>query len=124
LVPGAIMRDVRCGGRRNSRAELHQQNRVAGYSTARLTFIMVPMRAIRRYCNAIATAFRPQRIILFGSHATGTADANSDVDLLVVTARAKPHSRRRRLSLEIRQQFNPDFPVDIIVRDPAFVASA
>lgn len=84
---------------------------------------MVPMRDIRRYCNAIATAFRPQRIILFGSHATGTANASSDVDLLVITARAKPHSRRRRLSLEIRERFNPDFPVDIIVRDPAFVVA-
>jgi hypothetical protein len=30
---------------------------------------MVSMPDIKRYCDAIAAAFKPQRIILFGSHA-------------------------------------------------------
>jgi predicted nucleotidyltransferase len=32
----------------------------------------------------IAAQFDPERIILFGSHAYGTPNADSDVDLLVV----------------------------------------
>ncbi len=32
----------------------------------------------------LVDGFRPQRIILFGSRARGTADARSDVDLLVI----------------------------------------
>ncbi len=78
------------------------------------------MHDIKRYCDAIATAFEPQRIILFGSYAYGKPEADSDVDVLVVM----PKSRRmgRRPSLRIREQINADFPVDILVRDPAFVA--
>jgi uncharacterized protein len=32
----------------------------------------------------IVSTFHPQRIILFGSHAIGRADLNSDLDLLIV----------------------------------------
>lgn len=34
--------------------------------------------------------FEPQRIVLFGSHARGTADARSDVDILVIGEFAEP----------------------------------
>lgn len=81
---------------------------------------MVPMKDIKRYCDKIATAFKPQKIILFGSHAYGEPHEDSDVDVLVVM----PKSRRlgRRASLKIRQQISAPFSVDIIVRDPSFVA--
>jgi predicted nucleotidyltransferase len=39
---------------------------------------------IRRAVQALVEEFRPYRVILFGSHARGSADARSDVDLLVV----------------------------------------
>ena len=79
------------------------------------------MRDIQHYCDAIAAAFHPQRIILFGSHAYGRPTPDSDVDVLVVM----PKSRRlgRRPSLKIREKIGADFPVDILVRDPAFVES-
>src|SRR4051794_31061312 len=44
----------------------------------------VPLRAIRKLAREIAEKFRPERIILFGSHAYGTPHADSDVDLLVI----------------------------------------
>lgn len=44
----------------------------------------VPMRVIRRYAQAIADEFHPDKIILFGSHAYGTPNEDSDVDLLVI----------------------------------------
>ena len=46
---------------------------------------MVATQDIEKYCQRIAREFRPERIILFGSHAYGTADENSDVDLMVVS---------------------------------------
>ncbi|MDQ3622517.1 MAG: nucleotidyltransferase domain-containing protein [Verrucomicrobiota bacterium] len=79
------------------------------------------MQDIQRYCDAIAAAYRPQRIILFGSHAYGEPDLDSDVDALVVMPTSK--RLKPRVSLEIRERIEANFPVDIIVRDPAFVAA-
>lgn len=77
---------------------------------------MVSMTSIRRYCDAIAREFHPQRIVLFGSHAGGKPHQDSDVDVLVLM---KPRrSMGRRPSLAIRQRVPASFPVDVIVRDP------
>ena len=77
------------------------------------------MKDIQCYCDAIGAAFRPRRIILFGSHAYGTPNANSDVDVFVMMPKSKRSGRRA--SLKIREKVSAGFPVDIIVRDPAFV---
>jgi len=50
--------------------------------------------AIRR----LAEGFDPERIILFGSQARGTADDRSDADFLIIT---KLTSKRRTLILEM-----------------------
>ena len=81
---------------------------------------MVSIKDIQRYCDAIGAAFNPDRIILFGSHAYGTPHADSDVDVLVMIPRSRMLGRRA--SLKIREKVNANFPVDIVVRDPAFVA--
>lgn len=82
---------------------------------------MVSSRDIKRYCDEIAAVFKPQRIILFGSHAYGKPHEDSDVDVLVVM----PKSRRMgsRPSLKIRRTVRAGFPVDILVRDPQFMAA-
>ncbi len=81
---------------------------------------MVAMQDIRRYCDSIAVAIKPQQIILFGSYAYGRPDADSDVDVLVVMSKSKKMGRR--VSLEIREKVGADFPVDIVVRDSGFLA--
>jgi predicted nucleotidyltransferase len=43
---------------------------------------------IQRYCDKIAEAFKPQRIVLFGSSAYGKPTPDSDVDVLVVMKKA------------------------------------
>ena len=58
-------------------------------SAATLSFPMIAMQEIQRYCDAIAAVFKPQRIILFGSHAYGNPTPDSDVDLLVVIPKAR-----------------------------------
>ena len=42
------------------------------------------MAVSRRFARQVAERFRPEKIILFGSHAYGTPHPDSDVDILVV----------------------------------------
>jgi predicted nucleotidyltransferase len=77
---------------------------------------MVSRGQIQNYCNAIARAFGPEKIILFGSHAYGRPREDSDVDVLVVMRPARQHGRRP--SLAIRRKVSAAFPVDILVKAP------
>ncbi len=74
---------------------------------------------IQRYCDQIAEAFKPERIVLFGSYAYGKPTPDSDVDVLVVMKKA------RRLWMDatqkIHEKVSAGFPVDVIVRDPDFL---
>jgi len=45
---------------------------------------MVTAADIQKMVDLIADRFQPEKIILFGSYADGTATEDSDVDLLVV----------------------------------------
>lgn len=45
---------------------------------------MVSQSILDEICRRLVEGFAPQRIILFGSQARGTADDRSDVDLLVI----------------------------------------
>jgi len=74
----------------------------------------VPRWLIRRYANAIAAEFHPDKIILFGSYANGTPHADSDVDLLVVMPTRNPHDQ----AVRIQYRLTAPFPVDLIVRTP------
>ncbi len=64
----------------------------------------------------IRDRFNPDRIILFGSHARGTAGPDSDVDLLVVMP---VEGNKRAKQLEIRMALHDiRVPKDIIVTTP------
>jgi predicted nucleotidyltransferase len=64
----------------------------------------------------IVEALAPQRIILFGSHAYGQPNSDSDVDLLVVMeSDERPAARATRVSRLLRPR---PFPMDIVVRTP------
>ncbi len=69
-------------------------------------------RAIERIVNAL----HPEKIILFGSFASGKPTPDSDVDLMVVMeTTARPVER----AVEVGRQLIPRvFPVDIIVKTP------
>lgn len=76
---------------------------------------MVEQAQIEDFANRIAKEFKPERIILFGSYASGSASPDSDVDLLVVL----PHDGKGwRVATQIRQRLRPSFPMDLIVRTP------
>ena len=64
----------------------------------------------------VVERFDPERIILFGSHARGTAGPDSDVDLLVVMP---VRGLKRDKHLEIRAALHDvRLPKDIIVTTP------
>jgi predicted nucleotidyltransferase len=74
----------------------------------------VPMRAIRRFARQVAERFQPDKIILFGSYAYGTPNADSDVDILVIM----PARNQRSKAGRIRWEVPAPFPMDLIVRTP------
>ena len=70
--------------------------------------------------DRIVGRFHPSRVVLFGSHARGTAHDGSDVDLLVVMPDG---TDRRQAAVEMRVLLG-DMPVakDIIVTTPDHIA--
>jgi predicted nucleotidyltransferase len=86
------------------------------FSNAREEVIMIAFEQIQAASEAIAKAFQPEQIILFGSYAYGTPTPDSDVDLLVVMP-FEGHEAHQALA--IRQQVPLSFPADLVVRSPA-----
>jgi len=79
---------------------------------------MVNRRSIQKFVGHLAREFAPERVVLFGSYARGTASDDSDVDLLVIM----DHDRRNvDQSLAITRSIDRSFPLDLIVRKPAEV---
>jgi predicted nucleotidyltransferase len=74
----------------------------------------VPLRVIRRFARQVTECFRPDKIILFGSHAYGTPHADSDVDIVVIM----PTRNQLDQAVKIELACDPPFPLDIIVRTP------
>src|SRR5437764_15483519 len=77
---------------------------------------MVPARSIEAVVDSILEHFQPEKVILFGSHAAGAPDPDSDVDLLVII-----HYRGRRnlVATKVRLLRDVHFPLDVLVRTPA-----
>jgi uncharacterized protein len=71
-------------------------------------------RAIDDLVLAIVNQFSPDRVILFGSHAYGTPQPWSDVDLLVVMDTPQGEGRAMQA---VRNSMPPrPFSVDVVVR--------
>lgn len=77
----------------------------------------VPVQdSIREMARRIAAEFHPDKIILFGSHARGQADPDSDVDLLVVMP---VEGSKRQKATEIDGALaDRTIPLDLIVVTP------
>ena len=79
----------------------------------------IPRRVIRAFARQVAEKFRPEKIILFGSHAYGQPHEGSDVDILVIM----PARNELDQALKIRLAVSAPFPMDLIVRTPQKIAS-
>ncbi len=74
---------------------------------------------LRHIRNRIVKHYDPEKIILFGSRAAGSAQRESDFDLLIIKqTRRHPIERSMEVSSLFRDR---DFGLDVIVRTPAEV---
>lgn len=77
-------------------------------------------KLIDKMARRLARRFKPEQIILFGSHARGAAGPDSDVDLLVVMPLT---GSKRDKEIEMRVALDDILiPFDIIVVTPDEVA--
>jgi predicted nucleotidyltransferase len=63
--------------------------------------------------NLIVRTFDPEKIILFGSYASGNPVPESDVDLFIIMNSNKPSWEK---SIEVSLALKHTFPIDIIVK--------
>lgn len=69
--------------------------------------------------DKIKEKFNPQKVILFGSYASGKANKDSDVDILVImNTQLKSYKQAALIRLTLDESFGVLFPMDIIVRSP------
>ncbi len=57
---------------------------------------MISKNRISEIAIKIAQNYEPEKIILFGSYATGTANDDSDLDFIIVKKTDKPKHKRGR----------------------------
>lgn len=71
---------------------------------------------VAKVVRRIARSVKPERVILFGSRASGQAGEDSDIDLVVVYSGSKT---KREVQVGIHKLFpNPDFSMDVFVLTP------
>jgi predicted nucleotidyltransferase len=74
---------------------------------------MINHEILEEAARRIVEKFHPEKIILFGSQARGTADNHSDVDLLVISTIKE---KRRKLMVDMRNVLNElEYAFDVIV---------
>ena len=73
-------------------------------------------RTLGQMVELIVKRFAPERIILFGSHATGHAGPDSDLDLLVVMTPNRSKTWQELEILKVLRRYR--MPKDVIVTTP------
>ncbi|MEW5692115.1 MAG: nucleotidyltransferase domain-containing protein [Candidatus Hydrogenedentota bacterium] len=75
---------------------------------------MITQEQIDEIKRKIVESFKPQKIILFGSYATGTPQKDSDLDLLIIKDSDLPAHIQNRNVRKILADLK--VPVDVIVK--------
>ncbi len=83
---------------------------------------MIEESEISRVAARMAEAANAERVILFGSHARGEADEDSDVDLLIIAESDLPRFKRSPPLYRLLRPY--PFPMDLIVYTPQEVEAA
>ena len=76
---------------------------------------MVELSKINEFVQEVAEKFNPEKVVLFGSYADGSATEDSDVDLFVMMNYT---GRSAEQALAIRRAIRRAFPLDLIVKTP------
>ncbi len=77
---------------------------------------MISQSEIDRIINRIVEVYQPEKVILFGSYASGNASENSDLDILLVKETdEEPVARAAGVRKALRDFL---FPMDILIYTP------
>ncbi len=77
---------------------------------------MIDENEIKRVATVIGVESNADQVIMFGSHARGDANENSDVDLLIIAESNLPRFKRSR---RLYKLFRPyPFSMDLLVYTP------
>jgi predicted nucleotidyltransferase len=77
---------------------------------------MIGTDKISEIVNKIASGYNPEKIILFGSYATGNPNEDSDLDLFVIKDTDLPRPQR---TVQVRKMiYGSMIPIDLIVYTP------
>ncbi len=82
---------------------------------------MVTQEQIAQMAQKIAEQYQPEKIILFGSYAQGTASEQSDIDLLIVIKNSELPRHKRTQPIRKMLWGSIDVPKDILVYTQAEV---
>lgn len=75
---------------------------------------------VEQYLKVLAaTGISVERVILYGSYAQGTAQASSDIDLVVISADLARWRPLERLQMLSRATMHIDAPLEVIGYTPA-----
>lgn len=77
---------------------------------------MITESKISEIVRKIASGYNPEKFILFGSYASGTASDDNDIDIFVVKDTELPRPQR---TMQLRRMlFGAPIPMDLIVYTP------
>jgi len=80
---------------------------------------LTTQQKIKKVTEKIVREYKPEKIILFGSHAWGKPNADSDVDLFVMKrTNDSVIERHKKVG---RLLFGSGFPVDVLIYTPSQV---
>lgn len=94
----------------------HWQKDLNRHASQDIIASMISDEVLQQVKDRLVNDFHPQKIILFGSQARGTADARSDVDILVVCSF---EGKRRHLMVEMdRTLSDVEYAFDVLILRP------
>lgn len=79
-----------------------------------------PIKEMQRIVAQISRDYSPEKIILFGSLASGRAEDARDIDLLVIKKTDKNPWQRTR---EVNHLFEHTAPIDLLVYTPEEISA-
>ena len=79
-------------------------------------FRKIPLQRIKQAALKVASAVRPEKIILFGSYAYGKPTADSDVDFLLIVPEKSQKDRDRIYDKASDALIPRPFSIDFVVR--------
>lgn len=83
--------------------------------------VQITETLLQEITDRVVANFNPEKVILFGSRATGTAQPDSDIDLLVIMEAEVPPIER---AIAVKRVCRPRFvAMDLLVKTPEEVTT-